>query len=103
METFGERELDPLPFLVLGIALLGLGLVMLRRGVGLRRIHRGRVEHVVTVGTMFDGAAPESDPPDPRRAGRRDPRDWLRFFVEGLLLTGVGAAFVFHAVVRLLG
>ncbi|WP_144120042.1 hypothetical protein [Catellatospora sichuanensis] len=103
MNELGERELDPLPFLVIGLILLGLGLVMLWRGVGLRRIHRGQAEHVVTSGPTVDGAAPEQDTPDPRPAGRRDPRDWLRIFVEGLLLTGVGLAFTVHAASRLLG
>ncbi|MEU8077625.1 hypothetical protein AB0B31_19485 [Catellatospora citrea] len=82
MNTFAERELDPVPFLVLGLILLVLGLVMLWRGIGLRRMHRGQ---------------------DPRNAGGRDPRDWLRIVIEALLLTGVGLAFAVHAASRLLG
>ncbi|WP_155368621.1 hypothetical protein [Catellatospora vulcania] len=70
MATPGERELDPVPFLVLGLAVLAFGLVMVWRGV---------------------------------RRRRRDPGDWLRIFVEGLLLTGVGSVFAVHAAIRLLG
>ncbi len=102
LDALGERELDPLPFLVLGLILLGLGLVMLWRGVGLRRIHRSQVEQAGPIGPTADDAAPAQDHPDPRRTPRRDPRDWLRIFVEGLLLTGVGLAFVVRAVSRLL-
>ncbi|GIG01661.1 hypothetical protein Cci01nite_67540 [Catellatospora citrea] len=81
MNTLAERELDPVPFLVLGLILLVLGLVMLWRGIALRRMHRGQ---------------------DPRPAEGRDPRDWLRILIEGLLLTGVGLAFAVHAASRLL-
>ncbi|MEU7827339.1 hypothetical protein [Catellatospora sp. NPDC049133] len=99
MHALAERELDPLPFLVLGLAMLGIGLVLLWRGVRLRRAYRGSVEREAALGTVFGGAEQEQDP---RRTGGRDPADWLRIFVEGLLLAGVGSAFTVHALSRLL-
>ncbi|MEU8008022.1 hypothetical protein AB0B66_43280 [Catellatospora sp. NPDC049111] len=98
MHALVERELDPLPFLVLGLAMLGIGLMLLWRGIRLRRVHRGSVEREATLGTVFDGTAQERDP---RRTGGRNAGDWLRIFVEGLLLAGVGAAFTVHAISRL--
>jgi hypothetical protein len=89
--------------LAIGIGLLVAGLGVSVRGMRLRRRHREGAGQAVTIGADLGVAAEARQRRTPRRRDARDPRDWLRFTVEGVLLIGVGLAFALRALTRLLG